>query len=286
MSTSKQEHGPRMRFPWRMLASVAATLMWASSWAAAGTCHVPEDPVAAAPTRPIETNFPDPVQTGVVQVESGWAHTFVGGGVSQDGLSSLIKLGAWCNTEIRWSVGSYNFLGGNGTSVSGMGDNYLTGHYRLFAERRYRPSTAVSYTVKFPSGDPGQGLGSGRADHIANLMLGKTVRHVSVVVDAFYFWVGQGSGQSNTKGELTLAISRPVWRRWSVTGEVYGDSRLNAANRAYANSTWVVNYNYSPRLIFDGGATVALTSGPGTPAKSAFLGVTYALGNLYRSWKR
>ena len=222
----------------------------------------------------------------MLQIESGWAHTYVGGGVAQDGFNSLMKLGVWCNAEVRWTVSDYNFLSGSGPHVAGMGDNWLTAHYRLFPESRRRPSTAVSYTVKFPSADSTVGLGSGSRDHILNLMFGKSIRHFAVTGDLFYFFIGQGSGQYNTKAEASLAVSHVLWRKWSATGEVYGDSRLNAANKPYANSTWVLNYAYSPRLIFDGGASVAFTSGPGAPANTVFLGATWALGNLYGARKR
>lgn len=272
-----------VRQGWPGLAIALAVMMMSSS--AIAKCDVPAGQVAAAPTRPIETNSPDPVQTGVLQIESGWAHSFLGGGVAQDNFNSLIKLGVWCNAEVRWAVSDYNFVSGSGPHVVGMGDNWLTAHYRLFPENGLRPSTAVSYTVKFPSASPNDGLGSGSRDHILNLMFGKTIHRFALTSDLFYFFFGQGNGQYNTKAEASLAVSHPLWRKWSATAEVYGDSRLNAANKPYANSTWVLNYAYTPRWIFDGGASVAITSGPGAPANTVFVGATWAIGNLYRGRK-
>jgi hypothetical protein len=65
-----------------------------------------KDGVAAAPSRPVESSSPDPIQVGVSETEMGFSHSWVATNSSQNALTNLIKLEAWCNVEIRWGVGS------------------------------------------------------------------------------------------------------------------------------------------------------------------------------------
>jgi hypothetical protein len=263
----------------------AVMLLGAASPAQCKPADFPEKgAVTAAPTRPIESSSPDPVQTGVLQAELGWSHTWLTQSASANSLSNLVKLGLWCNTEIRWNMASYTSASAGGTTVSGMGDNFIAGQYRLLRETSHRPSTAIGYTIK--SATAGAGLGSGATDHAATLMLGKTVRGFTGIFNATYFAMGQPNGGSNAKGEWTVAISHLLKHRFAFTGEVYADSRLNAANDAYGNSTWVLTYIHNPRLVFDVGSSLALTSGAGAPGNAIFGGVTYALGDLYKGWHR
>ncbi len=240
-----------------------------------------KDGVAAAPSRPVESSSPDPIQVGVSETEMGFSHSWVATNSSQNALTNLIKLGAWCNVEVRWGVGSLVSNTASSSTVSGFGDNTLTGQYRFHRESAKAPSLAFGYMVKFPSADPVAGMGSGQMDHMVMFLLGKTVKKYSIVMNANYFAIGQPGSRFNHKGELTLEVSRPLKGHWGVLGEVYYDSHLNSANAAYRNSTWGVTYTMNPRLVFDAGAYVGLSKGPGVPGSSAFFGVSYALGRIY-----
>jgi hypothetical protein len=143
------------------------------------------------------------------------------------------------------------------------------------------PSLAVAYEVKFATANAATGLGSGKMDHIVTLMGTKNVGKLFVESNMSYFAIGEVTG-THGKGEWTLLVTHPVWRALGVVGEVYRDSRLDGANVAYASSTWGLTYNVSRRLVLDGGTMQGLTYGPGAPGRSAFLGMTYAFGNVYR----
>jgi Putative MetA-pathway of phenol degradation len=252
-----------------------------------GQCQSSDFPengdVQAAPSRPTESSSADPIGTGIVETEAGFAHTWIAANSSQTYFSNMVKIGAWCNVEIRWTVNSFlsNTLGGE--TANGFGDNFLAGQYRFHRESKLLPSMSAGYSVKFDSANPIELLGSGYIDHVFMLMFDKTVGKTSVVANANYFVIGTGQGHFNEKMEWTLSASRPVYRKLGVIGEVYYDSHLNQSNWAYGNSTWGITYNVNPRLVFDGGAYVAFNRGPGIPGTSAFMGVSYAIGNLYRA---
>jgi Putative MetA-pathway of phenol degradation len=239
--------------------------------------------VAAAPSRPVESSAPDPILTGITETEAGFTHSWVATDTSQVAFSNLVKLGVWCNVEIRWNANSFlkNTVGP--TSASGFGDNYLGGIYRFHRESKRIPSMAVGYTVKFDSANPIELMGSGYVDHQFLLMFGKTVGKTSVVANLNYFVIGTGHSHFNEKTEWTLMASRPIYRKLGVIGEIYYDSHLNQSNLAFGNSTWALTYSANSRLVIDGGAYVGFSSGPGVPGTSAFVGVSYAVGNLYRA---
>jgi hypothetical protein len=268
---------------WGSCVLMAYLLMGAASH---GQCRPSDFPekggLTAAPTRPIESSSPDPVQTGVLQTEFGFAHSWVTQDASLNAFTNLMKLGVWCNAELRWSMSNYPSASSGSTTVSGVGDTFIAAQYRVLRESKHRPSTAFAYTVKSATADAG--LGSGMTDHAATLMLGKTVHGTTGVFNVTYFAIGQPAGGFNGKGEWTVALSHPLKRHFALIGEAYGDSRLNAMNDPYGASTWVLNYIHSPRLVFDVGASLALTSGPGAPGNSVFGGVTYALADVYRGW--
>jgi hypothetical protein len=243
-------------------------------------CGESDTGIAASPSRPIESSSPDPVRTGVAQVELGYTRTFFQSGGGQNGIPNLLKLGLWCDTEVRWSTSALFSVPNGGATSSGIGDQYFAAQYRFVHEARRRPSTAIGYSFKAPTARPSDGLGSGFADHALTLMLGKTVHGFSTVANATCFFIGE-SGGSSTKGEWTLATTHALKGRYSMTAEFFGDSGLNRANQPYAVSTWVLSYGRSPRLVFDLGGNVALSSGPGAPGHSVFAGVTYAFANVY-----
>lgn len=240
-----------------------------------------KDGVAAAPSRPVESSSPDPIQPGVAEFETGFSRSWVSNSSSQYALTNLVKLGAWCNVEMRWSAGSFLSNNISSTTNSGFGDNYLAAQYRFRRQSAKLPSMAAGYMVKFPSADPLAGLGSGYADHMVMLLFGKTLKKYTLVANANFFLVGSGTGRYDKKSEWTFEASRPIKGRWGALGEVYYDSHLNPTNAAYGNSTWAVTYTVNPRLVFDGGAYLGLSNGSGVPGNSLFFGMSYAMGSLY-----
>ena len=160
---------------------------------------VGKDGIAAAPSRPVESSSPDPIQVGVTETEMGFSRSWVTSDSSQNALSNLIKLGAWCNVEIRWSVNSLVSNTVSSTTNTGFGDNTLAGQYRFHRESPKTPWSALRYMVKFRSPNPVIGLGSGQSDQMVMLLLGKTVKKFSIVMNANYFAIGQPGPITTTK---------------------------------------------------------------------------------------
>ena len=63
------------------------------------------------------------------------------------------------------------------------------------------------------------GLGSGQSDQMVMLLLGKTVKKFSIVMNANYFAIGQPGSHYDHKSEWTLEVSRPLKGHWGVLGK-------------------------------------------------------------------
>jgi hypothetical protein len=274
-----------MLYPFRTsILSVALALTGGVS-AALAQCPsaIGDHPVSASPTRPVITDSADVIQTGVVEMESGWASSWPGGATRQDSFGALFKMGLLCNFEFRISTNAFQSqINPDGSSLSGVGDVWFTGQYRLIAQHKSVPSVSVIYGIKQATASVSKGLGSGQTDNLFAVAVGQPWGKT--------LWSFEDklilSGRPNDSGydrnsEISLNLARPISRKFALIGEIYGDTQKNAVTAGFASNLWAVQYNASSKLIFDGGVDVGLTSG--APHKRVFVGMSYAFGDLYRS---
>jgi hypothetical protein len=126
------------------------------------------------------------------------------------------------------------------------------------------------------------GLGTGKTNHFVTVMGSKNIGKYFVLANISYFAIGQQDNSKHSRGEWTLAVSRPLKGSLSAVGEIYGHSRLREMNVPFTTSTWALTYGVNRTLVLDAGAVVGFTSGPGAPGNAAFVGIMYAFGTLYR----
>ena len=75
----------------------------------------------------------------------------------------------------------------------------------------------------------------------------------------------------------------PLTPRLSGVFEPYGYTLLNQSSPAFASAMVGFNYKLQPRLYLDAGLDVGVTHY--APNKRVFVGITYAIANLY-SWRQ
>ncbi len=240
----------------------------------AAQCKNADFPEAGGPTaipaRPVETYAADPIQVGVLQIESGWSHTWAGGS-QLDTQSPMLRFGPWCNVEVRIT---------SPVTLGGFGDALIGGQYRFVRESKRVPALAAGFTVKEPTA--GDALGSGRRDESVTLMANKTIHGFALAANTSFFAIGRLDGGHDGKGEWSVAVSHTLRGQLGAIAEVYFDSRLNQSSPSYTNSTWALTYNVGRRIVIDSGAYVALSPGAASPGRSIFAGVTYSLANVYQ----
>ncbi|MGA8153953.1 MAG: transporter [Terriglobales bacterium] len=240
--------------------------------------------IVSVPSRPTVTSAADPTQCGVVELEYGLERQWPGGGANRDDLSGGMRWGLTPNLDLHWSSTDFLHLMNGGGNRTGFGDTWLGLRYRFLKQTKHRPGMAFFYQAKIPSASVVLSLGSGRVDHQLSLLISKEIHTVDIDFNVIPLWTGRpaGSGFDQNVG-FALSAAVPLTRRFGVVTEGYGGTGLNHDNPAFASTMLGFTYQAQPRLILDTGLDVGVTSG--APLKRVFVGVTYAVANLY-AWMR
>jgi hypothetical protein len=200
---------------------------------------------AEAQQRPLVTEDPETIGSGLVLLEAGVDHLreifYPVSGLTGN-LLRLPTLGASFGissiAEIQVDGGLYNrltvtdredaplssvldFTGDRTTSVE---DLVIGTKLRVLSETAGRPAVGVRFATKLPNASNESGLGLDTTDFFASLLIGKTVQSIRVVGN-----VGVGVLASPTEGDrqndvLTygLSLARAVRQGLEVVGEVNG----------------------------------------------------------------
>jgi len=242
----------------------------------------PQGKIVANPNRPTVADPADITELGVLELEYGWERDWFPGAVRGNSFSGLVKFAATCNLEIRWGPDTLVTQGGR----RGFGDNWLGGQYRFHRQTAHVPTLAASYAVKIPSASEQEGLGSGRVDHQFRFLASQDVRGTHFDFNASALLIGRPLARGHDhNAEINLAFSHPLRGKLGLTGELYGDTRLNRAVPGFVSTLGALTYTITPRLVVDAGMDVALT--PDAPfRKRLVMGFTYSLAELYPHIRR
>lgn len=267
-----------------LVVCLAASNLAFGQWVGKQTgCYA--DSIVANPNRPTVSNPADITQYGVLELEYGWDQPWPEEGAQAKSVGGLLKFGLLCDIELRWGTTSFlSQTDASGTHRS-FGDNWLGPQIRVYRQTKRVPSLAFSYAIKIPSASTEDGLGTGRVDHQFTFLAAKDIAHFHFDFNVSQFLIGSpnvsGFDQSQ---ELNLAFSHFIYGGLQITGEFYGQTKLNQASPAFASTLWALTYTVVPRLVIDGGFEEGLTSGG--PHLHAFVGATYSIANLYSGWRR
>ncbi len=239
--------------------------------------------VAASPSQPTITDSPDTIAPGVGEAEYGWQRAWFGDGTRASSSGVLYKFGVFCNFEFRTYFTPWETASGPGQSAaSGIGDTWMTGQYRFHPQTRNLPALSIQYTLKQPTANSQDGLGSGLRDQIIAISAGKDYKQTSFNFETKYMLFGQSDNQPISRyQEYSLNATHALIRHFSLTGEVYADTHSSTNNPGLVSTLWSIGYSPNARMVFDAGIDVGLTHG--APDKRVFAGVSYAIGDFYKA---
>jgi Putative MetA-pathway of phenol degradation len=254
----------------------------APAWLAAQCTSAPSGEIRANPDRPTVADPADITEYGVLEVEYGWNHSWLGRQTHENDFGALLKFSALCDLEIRWSPDTLISQGGQ----RGFGDTWIGAQYRFHHQSRRVPTMAASYMVKIPSASAARGLGTGQVDQQIKFLASKDLGSTHFDFNASVLVVGRPAGNGrDTAAEIDLSFSHPLWKQLALTGEVYGDTRLNDSVPGYTSTLLALTYTLTPRLVLDVGMDTAVT--PNAPFRKRFvMGFVYSLGELYPNLRR
>jgi hypothetical protein len=255
-------------------------LLLSVSHVALGRCERPADgSITANPNRPTVADPADITQLGVVETEFGWSRTWQQQGIHESNLGNLLKYALLCDLEIRWFSNILTGQSFGDTSQYGFGDNLIGAQWRIVHQSPSVPTISFSYAAKIPTASVAKGLGSGKTDHVFKFLVSKDLRGLHFDFNTAYILAGRlASSGYDHDFLLTLSGSHQLRGPLGITGELYGFSRLNRDVPGYKSNLWALTFAANPRLVFDSGIDVGLTSG--APHKSVFAGFTYSIVDL------
>src|SRR6266478_4327448 len=225
--------------------------------------------ITAVPNRPTFASTADMVQLGVFEIEYGFEAA-----KGHQNVNGLLKWGAVKNLEL-WFL---NNPIERDVGTAGLGDSGAGFKYKLFPQKKARPTVAVLYVATLPTAR--SALGAGAIAHLVQLLVSKDFgkHHFDVNEGVQFAGRPQLSGFDRTYF-TALSYSRPLRGKWGYTGEIAGFSRKNATTPATMTLLNAATYSLSPRLVLDGGAYIAVYGQ--LPRFTVFAGVTYSVANLY-----
>ena len=227
------------------------------------------DEIIAVPNRPTFASTAEMVQLGVFEVEYGFEAA-----KRHQNINGLLKWGAVKNLEL-WFL---NNPIERDSGTAGLGDSGAGFKYKLFPQKKARPTLAVLYVATLPTARPE--LGVGAMAHLAQILVSKDFGKHHFDVNEGVQFVGKPLSSGFDRTYFTaLSYFRPLRGKWGYTGEIAGFSRLNATTPATMTLLNAATYNLSSRLVLDGGAYVAAYGQ--LPRVTVFAGVTYSIANLY-----
>jgi hypothetical protein len=242
---------------------------------------------AAAQQRPLVTEDPETIGSGLVLLEAGIDHQrevvypvsgltgnlfkFPTLGVSF-GISSIAEIqidGALYNRlsiTDRVDAPLSSMLDVDGDETTSVDDIVIGTKVRLVSETAGRPSIGFRFATKLPNASNESGLGLDTTDFYAALLIGKTVQSIRIVGNA-----GLGILADPTRGDrqndvLTygLSLARAVRQGLEVVGEVNGrldvrDGEPPPGTETRGTMRIGARYTYNTVRI-DGGVIIGMTS--------------------------
>jgi len=241
--------------------------------------------VVSVPSRPTVSNATDTTRCGVVEIEYGLERQWPGDGANRDDLSGGMRMGLTRKLDFHYASADFLHLMNQDGDRTGFGDTLLGLKYRLLEQGHYRPALGFFYSAKVPTASVINRLGSGEFDHSASLLVSKDLHPLHFDFNLTPFFAGR-PGRPGMDHDIGFALScwAPLTPRLNLIGEGYGANALNTDTPAFASTTLALGYALPPRLVLDTGIDVGVTAG--APRKRVFVGITYALANVYASLRR
>ena len=187
-----------------------------------------------------------------------------------------LKYGVDARSEVSLAFSPFVFVELPGDDGEGFGDLLLGYRARVLDQQGERPSVGWAASVKLPTGDEDEGLGSGELDAFVAGMASYNARGWGATGYAQLGLLGEPDGSGLDHRELlALSAARAMDPETALFGELAGvftPERDDEQVLAIGGMTW----SPAPGFVLDLGGLVGLSSD--APDLQLFLGFTRNLG--------
>jgi len=162
--------------------------------------------------------------------------------------------------------------------MTGVGDAIIGLQVVAFKKTGY-PTFAFAYHSKLPTASKDKGLGNGRVDHKAVLLISDQLGGLNLNINAAYLNVARkDSGRRADGGLFSIALSHRFENHFGVFGELSGQSLEYSLPRG-VYPLGGVTYRVNPQLRFDAGLRFGV--GAEAPRVSVVAGFVFGIADLY-----
>lgn len=219
-------------------------------WATLMACLLMAAP-AAAQQRPLVTEDPEVIGSGIVLLEGGFDYArdmfFPASGLQGNllrapllgvsvGISSIAELqidgGFYDRLSItqRHTAPLSNQLNFTGATTHDVEDIVVATKIRLIAETPGHPAFGVRFATRLPNAGNEKGLGLDTTDFHAQMLVGKTMRSIRIVGNVGLGILGDPTRGDNQNDVLDYGVSvaRAVREGMEVVGELNGRANTRA----------------------------------------------------------
>ena len=236
-----------------------------------------EEPIQVNPNRPTFASPAMTTQIGVAELELGLQYTLPREGGDVAFTPFLVKLGLAKPLELRVGGGGLLRQAPSGAlAATGFGDVTVGAQWTYLHDGLFGLDQAVQLTVKVPTADSSQGLGTGHPDETAMILFSRDIGPYHADANVLMTWLGE-AGSKERQPAAALAVSRTLSEQWSLTGELYWIGGTTE-NETLVSNLWCVARKISSRLVLDAGLDVGLSHG--AQRVSFFGGFTYGVGRF------
>ncbi len=235
---------------------------------------------AAYATLPLVTDEADTQDPGTVQIEAGASYEADSSCDHYD-IPITLTYGVMPRVDVAVGLGeqfeSRENDDGQKERVHGIDDLNVGMKWMFFEESTCLPRQTIAPSVKFPTADDGDDLGSGKTDYDLTWKASKTLgKDIGLHVNAGYTWVGHRSDED--VGDVVhwgVAVDYRLLDSLQGIGEIFGEEDMKERE-----TTWRYNLGLrwdatdSLRLVAAGGSKL---SGD-VPDFTATAGVIWVLG--------
>jgi Putative MetA-pathway of phenol degradation len=231
--------------------------------------------------RPLNVNDIEPVAAGKWQIEAGGAYRHDSG---CDHFDYPVTLAYGVVKDLDLGVGfggqfeERTEAGGTKCSADGLGDLTVYPRWKFLDQSRFLPGQAVSFSVKFPTADHNEELGSGATDYdLTWIASEKVTEKFQIDLNVGYSWIGRPQDEESANiFHYGLALEYQLFESVQWVGEVFAQREMTTGAETTIQCNTGFRYAACDGLTFD----MAVGSGirGEVPDFTAMAGLTWVFG--------
>jgi hypothetical protein len=234
------------------------------------------DPRAVQPERPTVATHAYTVAPGYLEIEAGAQGDRLTRGSRAYQAPIVSKLGLGSHVQLNVTT---PFAFASAGQRASAGDMALGLKWRLLDDSRLLGAFALLPSVKFATGSPARGSGTGTTDVGITAISSHRIGVVAMDLNATYTRIGAGATVPASDDALwTASFGFPVHRQWGGVAELFGAPTIDGSARRSTVALLVgPTFLVQPALNVDAGVITPLR---GDVPNAIYAGVVWNLGRL------